>query len=111
MIERGLSPLTGHCYVVCEVLAHFIGFDRLKPMVVQHEGSTHWFLLQQPSGRVLDPTADQFDTPVPYDQGKGCGFLTKKPSKRAIELAKRARLPLDGSAINTTAHLFAKRKP
>lgn len=85
---RGSSnPITGHCYVACEALFHATG-GRLKPVFVRHEGEPHWFL-RSPEGVTVDPTADKFHTPVPYERGVGKGFLTKEPSKRArIVLAR-----------------------
>ena len=66
------------------------------PHVVRHEGDTHWYLVRTvPIGEmnnwapikiVFDPTAKQFKKPPPYHKGRGCGFLTSKPSKRAREL-------------------------
>ena len=78
------NPMTGHCYVACEVLYHKLGGkeEGWKPMTIRHEGGPHWFL-QHEDGTILDPTADQFQSPVPYEEGRGCGFLTKQPSKRA----------------------------
>jgi hypothetical protein len=58
------------------------------PMQIKHEGTSHWFLKHK-SGDVVDPTADQFKTPVPYEKAKGRGFLTKEPSKRAKVLMSR----------------------
>lgn len=44
----------------------------------------HWFLEQRTSGLQVDITADQFTTREPdYEKAVPCGFLTKKPSKRA----------------------------
>jgi len=43
------------------------------------------------SGVVIDPTAGQFSTPVPYDRARGRGFLTKTPSKRAQILIERCQ--------------------
>lgn len=72
--------------MLCEAIYH--SFPGLKPCVVKHEGITHWFLRTN-TGRVIDPTAEQFNTKVPYNQGKGCGFLTVFPSKRAKILLRR----------------------
>lgn len=80
----------GNCYVTCEALYHLLGGKDacLKPMVMRHEGDTHWFLMG--SGRyIIDPTAGQFKTPPDYSKARGCGFLTKAPSKRAKELMQR----------------------
>jgi hypothetical protein len=73
------NPLAGHCYVASEVLFHLI--PELKPMFIRHEGQPHWFLMD--GDQVVDPTASQFETPVPYSTAKGKGFLTKQPSRRA----------------------------
>lgn len=73
-----------HCYVASEALYHLLGGKAagLTPQQIQHEGASHWFL-RTASGDVLDPTSDQFETPVPYDQAVGRGFLTSQPSARA----------------------------
>lgn len=86
----------GNCYVTCEALYHLMGGKSagLMPRVVHHEGDTHWFLARKvlcgPSAIevIIDPTAKQFKTPPPYHLGRGCGFLTKRPSKRARALMK-----------------------
>ncbi len=75
------NPLAGHCYLACEVLSH-ISDGKLKPYFVRHEGAPHWFLKDE-NGNVLDPTVGQFNTTPDYTKGRGKGFLTKKPSKRA----------------------------
>lgn len=80
------NPLAGHCYIVCEALASLYG--NLKPCVIRHGKGTHWFLRR--GERVIDPTAQQFPEPVPYHLGRGSGFLTSNPSKRARELLRRA---------------------
>jgi GNAT superfamily N-acetyltransferase len=77
--------LAGHCYVASEALYHLLGGKDAgwTPMHISHEGGPHWFLKNRHSGKILDATADQFETPVPYHLGKGKGFLTSLPSKRA----------------------------
>ena len=74
--------LGGHCYVAAEALYHTIGREKsgYVPTHVQHEGSSHWFLRHRTTGEVLDPTAAQFKTPVPYERGRGIGFQGKDPS-------------------------------
>lgn len=73
----------GNCYVTCEALYHLLGGKRagLTPHVVRHEGDVHWYLVQR--GTVIDPTRRQFQKRPPYERGRGCGFLTKRPSRRA----------------------------
>lgn len=99
----------GCCYVAAEAAYHALGGEAagLKVMHVNHEGAPHWYLVdltrrevKSPRGAacrierpvVIDPTADQFGTPVPYAKGKGKGFLTLQPSKRAQALLAAAGL-------------------
>jgi hypothetical protein len=88
-------PLAGHCYTASEVLFVVLGGKR-KGLMAQvardPAGGTHWWLKDK-SGRILDPTHEQFTafgkTP-PYAAGRGVGFLTKKPSRRARIVMQRA---------------------
>lgn len=49
----------------------------------------HWFLKHK-SGMILDLSRKQFgNRHVPYEKARGCGFLTKGPSKRARVLMDR----------------------
>jgi len=86
------DPLKGHCYVAAEAAYHILGGKDKgwTPMNVQHEGDSHWFL-KHSSGKILDPTAKQFKTPVPYETAKGKGFLTKQPSARAKKLIAKTQ--------------------
>lgn len=86
--------LAGHCYVASEALYHTLGGAKSDyvPHFIRHENSPHWFLRHRTTGTVLDPTAGQFRTPVPYEQGRGKGFLTREPSKRAQAVMARMRL-------------------
>jgi hypothetical protein len=90
---RGTSnPLAGHCYVASEAAWHAMGGQASgwKPCTMRWEGSPHWFLRHQ-DGRVLDLTAGQFESTPDYSLGKGCGFLTRQPSKRAQVVLSRLR--------------------
>ena len=83
----------GNCYVVCEALYHLMGGKRAGyiPHRLRHEGDTHWYLVQNHNGHpvIIDPTVKQFRRKPDYSKGVGCGFLTKKPSKRAREMMKK----------------------
>jgi len=78
------NPIVGHCYVASEAIYHTLGGKSAgwTPQTIQHEGGPHWYLKNQ-QGTIIDPTADQFETPVPYQNGRGCGFMTRQPSARA----------------------------
>jgi len=77
----------GNCYVTSEALYHLLGGKAAgwTPVRQRHEGDTHWYL-RHASGVIVDATAAQFRTPPDYRIGKGAGFLTKAPSKRARAL-------------------------
>lgn len=92
-------PLAGHCYVAAEVLYHRLGGKEAgwTPATLSHEtfpeglaaGESHWFLRHE-SGIIADPTAAQFgDQEIPYEKGRGIGFLTKEPSRRAQIVMER----------------------
>src|SRR5581483_10235697 len=89
-IESGANPLQGHCYVASEAYYHMMGgaASGLKPKRMRIGNDVHWWL-EDKDGNVIDITHDQFPTPVPYDQGRGGGFLTSQPSKRAQILIDR----------------------
>lgn len=76
--------MAGHCYVASEAYYHLRGG---KPMNMRHEGVSHWFILD--GDEIVDLTADQFETVPDYSTARGCGFLTKKPSKRCQILLDR----------------------
>ncbi len=91
------NPLEGHCFIATEALYHMLpNKEQWKPMVASYkdEGgkATHWWLINRITGDILDPTKEQYlpETP-PYHLGKGCGFMTKLPSKRAKTLIERIR--------------------
>ena len=89
----------GNCYVTCEALYHLLGGKAAgwTPHYVKHNGDTHWYLVKHVwtafpnifyTKMILDPTAKQFKVKPDYSKGRGSGFLTKTPSKRAKELMK-----------------------
>lgn len=85
-----LPATFGHCYVASEAAYHLLGGKDTgwKAYYVKHLGCPHWFLKHN-DGNVLDLTANQFKVPVDYSKGRGTGFLTKEPSKRAKILIKK----------------------
>jgi hypothetical protein len=78
------SPYKGHCYVTAEALYHLAakGLGYFPHVLRMDKNTTHWYL-QNAEGNILDPTVDQFNSWPKYEYGRGSGFLTKKPSKRA----------------------------
>ena len=79
----GANKFSGHCYVASEALYHLLGGKKAgyKPMHMRVGDVSHWFLIKD--GDILDPTVGQFDSIPDYKSARGCGFLTRKPSKRA----------------------------
>lgn len=87
--QPNAHPLEGHCYIAAEALWHLLGPKDWKPMCASYEDeygkATHWWLVKRSNTNIIaDPTKEQYepDNP-PYHIGKGSGFLTTKPSKRA----------------------------
>lgn len=91
------NPMAGHCYVASEAYYHLAG-ETVGPCVLnvnlgtkkRPAWSTHWFL-ETPTGVPIDITAAQFEQAPEYGSARRCGFLTKKPSKRAQILIARVR--------------------
>lgn len=88
-----MGVVRGNCYVTSEALYHLLGgkASGWTPHTVRHEGDVHWFLVHE-SGLVLDPTATQFRSPVPYALARGRGFLTRAKQARCRSHA-HTRLP------------------
>jgi hypothetical protein len=85
-------PTSGHCYAASEAAYHLLGGKDAgwTPMNIRHEGDSHWFL-RDDQGHTLDPTHEQFKTPVPYNEARGKGFLTREPSRRAQTIIDRVQ--------------------
>jgi hypothetical protein len=68
------SKVAGHCYIASEAAFHLLGGKQAgwTPMNIKHEGVSHWFL-KHTSGKILDITAKQFSSPVPYQNARGRG--------------------------------------
>jgi CO dehydrogenase/acetyl-CoA synthase delta subunit len=80
-------PTTGYCYVVAEVVYHYLAPKGSRPHVIRLGGTdTHWFV-KDPAGNILDLTADQFDEPCDYSRGRPQNFMTPGISKRGKKLA------------------------
>jgi hypothetical protein len=91
--REGRGATSGHCYVASEAIYHLIGKDQgLVPFQLEHEGDSHWFLADVQRRHVVDATADQFATLVPYAQGRRRSFLHPSPSRRARELIARVEI-------------------
>lgn len=87
--------MKGNCYVTSEAVYHLTGglSGPYKPetirLLVDGKPVVHWYLRHKETGQVLDLTVSQFNWPPSYAAGRGRGFLTKKPSKRAAALMQR----------------------
>lgn len=87
------NPTNGYCYVVSEVIYHYLAPEGSNPKVVKlSPEKTHWWI-EAKDGTILDGTSEQFKNgKIPYHQGRNNSFLTNKPSKRARILAKELGL-------------------
>lgn len=91
-------PYTGMCYVASEAYYHALGGRSagLTPVhMPEPDGSTgerHW-AIRTSAGDIIDLTAEQYGPLRPdYSQARGCGFMTKRPSRAARALMDRADL-------------------
>lgn len=83
--------MRGNCYVTSEALYHLLGGKKAgwTPMRMTVGRESHWFLRHK-SGLIIDATKKQFGKrKINYDRAVGCGFLTKKPSWRAVNMMER----------------------
>ena len=81
------NRFTGHCYVATECY-YYLSSNKHQVYHIAHENSIHWFLKDE-FNNIIDLTAQQFKTNVPYENAKRGFFLTNKPSKRAKILIER----------------------
>lgn len=92
------NPTAGHCYHAAEALWHLLGGKAsgwLPQVHREDDGVTHWWL-RHTDGTIADPTAAQYqDDLLPYDRGlgKGCGFMTRNPSRPAKIIIERVTFP------------------
>lgn len=79
----------GNCYVASEALYHLLGGKDAgwTPIRMKVGRETHWFLWHD-SGLIVDVTRKQFTKKIDYEYGRGSGFMTKRPSRRAKKLMK-----------------------
>jgi hypothetical protein len=96
------------CYAASEAVWHLTG-KVLQPRVMPPPvtgGRNHWFLRYRQRYRqwgssrtgIVDPTVHQFTEVPAYYTGKGCGFLTKKPSKKAQKIIDAVEALKGGAA-------------
>lgn len=97
-MPKTAKPSWGCCYVATEALWHLWGKENgYEPVRVPftlgpRTKGQHWFLRHWPCIEYyVDLTADQFTAMPPsrcpkYAEAIPCGFLTKKPSKRAQQI-------------------------
>ncbi len=101
------NPMTGHCYVASQAVHYGLGKEMSdwKPHHVRHGAAvdkdsngkmrpgTHIFLKNPKTNEIIDPTADQFEAPVPYDQGTPFGWMhhpdRSKPDNRTRPVFER----------------------
>lgn len=82
-------PTTGYCYLVSEILYHYV-FPDTYPYVLRINDGTHWFLRSE--SKIIDLTCDQFDFSVPYQNAhRACFFKGSIETTRGF-ISKRAFL-------------------
>lgn len=94
--ENASNPMFGHCYVASEVLYHNIkNYGNYSACCARDEQEiVHWWIVDNDTSNIYDVTSDQYYNKgliPPYSKGKKTGFLTKKPSKRAMIVMERLK--------------------
>lgn len=79
--------MRGNCYVASEALFHILGGKTAGWSVyrMRAQGDVHYWL-EHDNGMILDPSRMQFKNLPDYSKGKKTGFMTKRPSRRAVDL-------------------------
>ena len=91
------NPIRGQCYFASEAAFYLLGEYRSgwvpQRVRLRFEGHSevHYYLRHQDTKAIFDITADQYDVEPPYEYGKGCGFVTKVPSKGAKKILDRVQ--------------------
>lgn len=69
---KGCDPATGFCSIAAEAVWAMLGGNQAGYLRfwARADGDTHWWILDSKTGRVVDPTASQFDGPFDYSAGK-----------------------------------------
>jgi hypothetical protein len=83
LVQEAIGNPKDQCYPASEAVYHLLGAKASGYSPVR--GGGHWWL-RRPDGSVLDVTSAQYPQGFDYTVGRGGGFLTKKPSKRATAI-------------------------
>jgi len=91
-VKQWWDDPTGWCYVASEAIYYksggkAAGITPVQAKIkVRGEEISHWWL-RDSDGSIVDPTADQFDFPFPYEKGRGRGFQAnlKNETKELLE--------------------------
>ncbi len=87
------NPTAGYCYVVSEMVMHYLAPNGTKSYALDTPAGKHWFL-KYPGEKVIDLTADQTNECLDYENAKQQIFIPVKNgvSKRAVILAEKLGL-------------------
>lgn len=88
--QNHAHAMGGYCYVASEALYYLLG-GRAAGLTVKRapcEGGEHWWLEGQ-GEKLIDATADQFESDFDYTKGVASTFLTTEPSPRAVKVMVR----------------------
>lgn len=99
--QPGDPKVKGHCFVATEACYHFFakraGYVPNVVRLSDKPGDTHWWLRHPDTRAIIDPTRAQVVDSFDYDLGRGKGYRTRGPSKRAKLLLTRAKRAMKAS--------------
>jgi hypothetical protein len=99
-VDRSEVDLNGLCYVLSECLYHLFPAILTPYRISWGDGNTHWFLRDK-EGKIIDPISEdgrEICAQEEYALAREAAFLTKAPSKRAVELFRRAGIEDRGAS-------------
>lgn len=93
--KGGCNPLTGFCRITSEAFWELVSelenYDQnYKPCRILHEGGPHYFIKDIETGHIVDLTAGQFDSPVPYEDAV-CDTKDKRSASLGWSNRKKGR--------------------
>lgn len=87
------SPTTGYCYLISEILYHYIYSNSQSYCIDLNKYGTHWFVAI--GKEIIDLTSNQYDFKIPYRKAKHKSFLQGTIKTERGYISKKANLLYD----------------
>jgi len=95
--ENKTNPLYGHCYHSTQALFYLMDKELLVPTKgIDDRGFAHWFLKEKITGKVFDPTQDQYlsvSRIPPHKDSKPAMWFMSQPGENCLEIIEQIMTP------------------